>query len=254
MKYSLTITDASPSELAKLLATLNGSTASPVTVTGPATTVAPDDDESGDAPATVGQLDGEQLPHDPRIHSEPAKLTTKGIWRKRRGVEDALVKSVEAELRARNVQQAPIATMPAPMFDAGTPAPTMPVQQPQMPAMAAPQLQQPMQVPQMPGVQQQPPAMQPVQQQPAPVQPVPAPQPAPTGPMDFNQFMGALTTQMSKRDANGAPLIDAPYLVNVTQEIATAFNTPLSVITDISNYPQMIGYAIQIFQRDQRWN
>lgn len=47
------------------------------------------------------ELDAEGLPWDKRIHSDAAeRKTQKGVWKKRRGVQDALVAQVEAELRA----------------------------------------------------------------------------------------------------------------------------------------------------------
>lgn len=54
--------------------------------------------------ASVGagiELDAEGLPWDKRIHSDAAeRKTQKGVWKKRRGVQDAVVTQVEAELRA----------------------------------------------------------------------------------------------------------------------------------------------------------
>jgi hypothetical protein len=47
------------------------------------------------------ELDAEGLPWDKRIHSDAAeRKTQKGVWKKRRGVQDAVVAQVEAELRA----------------------------------------------------------------------------------------------------------------------------------------------------------
>jgi hypothetical protein len=53
------------------------------------------------------------LPHDPRIHSTPATLTDKGVWRKKRGVTADQVASVTSELKA-------IAAIPAAPLVANT--------------------------------------------------------------------------------------------------------------------------------------
>ena len=57
-----------------------------------------DADETGDTPTTATH-DNTGLPHDARIHSTPAVITTKGVWRAKRGVDKQLVAQVEAELR-----------------------------------------------------------------------------------------------------------------------------------------------------------
>jgi hypothetical protein len=53
--------------------------------------------------------DKDGLPHDVRIHSKDPTLTDKGFWRKKRGVTDDTVRTVEAELR-RIAQLAPPVT------------------------------------------------------------------------------------------------------------------------------------------------
>lgn len=93
---------------------------------------------TGNAPAAVEQEeaatpstathDGTGLPWDARIHSDPASLTAKNVWRAKRGVDKALVAQVEAELRG---QQPQIAT-PAPVAAPAAPAPLA------MPTLAAP--------------------------------------------------------------------------------------------------------------------
>jgi hypothetical protein len=45
-------------------------------------------------------IDKDGLPHDVRIHSKDPTLTDKGYWRKKRGVTDDLVRTVEAQLRS----------------------------------------------------------------------------------------------------------------------------------------------------------
>jgi len=69
------------------------------------------------APSSPANVDKDGLPHDPRIHSTPATLTDKGVWRKKRGVTADQVASVTSELKA-------IAAIPAaPVVGTGTGAP-----------------------------------------------------------------------------------------------------------------------------------
>jgi len=89
-----------------------------------------------------------------------------------------------------------------------------------------------------------PPPMPQVDQQPAP---------AAEG-IDFHTFMQQLSAQMQKRDETGQPVINADYLAQATAEISGAWSVPLNAITDIPSNPQMITYAIQVFQRDGKWD
>ena len=96
----------------------------------PAATVNVDADETGDTPTTATH-DSTGLPHDARIHSTPAVITTKGVWRAKRGVDKQLVAQVEAELRG--------ADTPAEQPDTPPAAPTAPAPvTPGLPAMPAP--------------------------------------------------------------------------------------------------------------------
>lgn len=61
-----------------------------------------DDDTTGDS-ATTATHDASGLPWDARIHADPRSLTTKKVWRAKRGVDKQLVAAVEAELRAAMV-------------------------------------------------------------------------------------------------------------------------------------------------------
>ena len=68
--------------------------------------------------------DAQGLPWDGRIHSESRALTQDGRWRRRRGVDDAIVAAVEAELRG--VTAAPVAVAPPPPPPAVAPPPPPP--------------------------------------------------------------------------------------------------------------------------------
>lgn len=255
MKYSLTISSDNPAELAKLLASLGGSTAatgivgstSPVIVPGfpansgpvmvPQASIAAtdDDDESNDnANVAVGSLDKDGLPHDARIHSEPAKLTGKNVWRKKRGVSDALVSQVEAELRAR--MTAPQQTQPVQQFAA--PPPTQQFQQPPQQQFTPPPSEQFTVPPSITGTGQ--PVVLQTQPQAAPVQQFQQPpQAAPS--MDFGTFMSHIQAMLPQG------IVDAPYLNTVANRLGVA------AITDIAANQQMIDMAVQIMVSEQRW-
>lgn len=76
---------------------------------------------TGASTATPGsvEVDFDGLPHDPRIHAGTKGKNADGRWKKRKKVEDALVASVTAELRAKgfadpNAAAAPTNAAPAP--------------------------------------------------------------------------------------------------------------------------------------------
>lgn len=241
MNMTLTISGTAP-QLAAALQALMGSAANvPMTVTPPMPTAAPDDDDdSNDAGPSIGAtlaagtVDAAGLPWDGRIHSEKQGQTDKGLWRKRRGADTALIASVEAELRARGAPQMPQVAMPV------IAPPAMPMPVPVVAPVAVPM-----------------PVMAPVVAPVAMPEPAPAPVAAPTGPLDFFGFMGHLSLQMTKRDPAGLPLITVDYLAAMTQEIATAFQTPLTAITDLQAHArgaEMLNYAVALLNRDGKWS
>lgn len=292
MQFSLMI-KGTASQLAAILATLPEGTSvdaptgsmtfdpatmnvTSVTQPIPPMPTAPTGGDEGDednAPANVNApaIDASGLPWDERIHAKTKALTADGKWRKRRGVDDATVAAVEAELRgAATTIAAPVsppqATVPMPAAPAFTP-PAMPDQphfvpspspMPMTPPVAMPTGPMPTMPPvPMPAgpVPTVPPAPMPTMPQPA------APAPAPlqaavdqaSGALDFAGFMQHLTGLMTRRDAQGLPLINADYLAGITAEISTAFGQQLSAITDIAADPNKINYAVQLLQRDGRW-
>lgn len=94
-----------------------------------ADTIAPEDrpdvGETQTAPTDASGaivLDKNGLPWDKRIHSDPASMTDKGVWRKKRGVDEVAFNAVAAELRAAQPAQPPL----PPAAAAGvTPPPTL---------------------------------------------------------------------------------------------------------------------------------
>lgn len=85
-------------------------------------------------PATL--LDSAGLPWDERIHSSSKNTVADGTWRRKRGVDEALVASVEVELRAL-LGNAPAAGAGAPMVESAPIAPVPPQVTPAAPVPAA---------------------------------------------------------------------------------------------------------------------
>jgi len=96
------------------------------------TTVASPSGAPPAAPATI-QLDSKGLPWDSRIHASSKGQNGDGTWRGKRGVDDALIAGVEAELRKLMAIPAPPSPMPA-----LTPGAMIPPPPPVAPAPAAP--------------------------------------------------------------------------------------------------------------------
>lgn len=115
----------------------NGATA-PAPPTAPATAGESTDSTSGNAsPSSDVELDADGLPWDGRIHSGPEDKRPKnadGRWRRKRGVDDAEVERVTAELRQVMGAPAPAPTPAA----AGTPPPPPAAASPEPAPAAAP--------------------------------------------------------------------------------------------------------------------
>lgn len=85
--------------------------------------------------AVVTPLDSTGLPWDERIHSSAKSTNNDGTWKKRRGVQESMVKTVETELRAANPAPPPpppaatTAVVPPPPV-AGAVVPPPPAAQP----------------------------------------------------------------------------------------------------------------------------
>lgn len=105
-KPACSTVDASQSTTAHVDTQVNTSLPEPTSVFGQAaqTTV---NEANRAVPTTVNPVtDADGLPWDSRIHSSSKEVVKNGTWRKRRGVDDALVRSVEAELRGKPVTTA----------------------------------------------------------------------------------------------------------------------------------------------------
>ena len=90
-------------------------------VAAPSTSVPAAPPATSPTPQTEIQRDKNGLPWDERIHSGSRAMNKDGSWRARKGVAEALVTQVEAELRAGAPASVP--APPAPPASAGTPPP-----------------------------------------------------------------------------------------------------------------------------------
>lgn len=276
MKFSLTITDMTREEISSLSAFLNGGAsiqtadiaAKMAALTGPSGNGAshdkammttalqmPNDDDNAPANINAPAADTSGLPWDERIHSRNKGLNADGTWRKKRGVDGAMVAAVEAELKMRGGTQ----FQPQPMPNAVQTMPpqfTAPSSHVQMPHHTGMHEQQPQ-----PQYQQQPQPMPNGQFMPPPngmpPQGMPNGQymqpPAPVQ-LDFTGFMQHLSGQMAKRDQNGQPLIHTDYLASVVQRLSAQFGRQFNSITDVSGDPNAINAAVALITADGRWN
>jgi hypothetical protein len=90
------------------------------------TAVLPNAPTTSPTPADA-RIDKDGLPHDPRIHSATPNMNSDGRWRRRRGLDNATLVAVEAELRARPMVPLPPVIPPPPTVVAAPNAPTAPV-------------------------------------------------------------------------------------------------------------------------------
>lgn len=220
--------------LAKLLASLSGGVSvvtaapSPMTLPVPAPVAAGEDDESGDTAVAPGTVDKNGIPWDDRIHSTPAKLTGKGVWRAKRSVSDELTAQVEAELRARAGQPAPAPVMTMPPMPTPMPMPA--------PVMTAPPVTMP------PGY----PAPAPVMTAPPPPAPAPVAAAPIAAPTDFNSFMIAIQSLIN------SGRVDAAYFGDLVQRVNAAAGTQFGAITDVASRPDLIPWVWSVMQQDGR--
>lgn len=143
-EYTLSVKTESTAELAEIVAKLNGATPvvetpaptpSPVAENAvPAPTPAPvapaADDDEGEQNNAAPNVDKNGLPWDARIHAGTKALNADGTWKKRRGVDDATIAAVTAELQgATTPTPTPVAEtpVPAPVAETPVPAPAAPV-------------------------------------------------------------------------------------------------------------------------------
>lgn len=176
-----------------------------------------DDDDDGDPGIPTGSsTDSTGLPWDERIHASTRTQTAKGVWKKRKSVDDATMQAVEAELRGASQPQASAPAMPAPVA-----MPMMPV----VPT-AAP-VAMPMSMPV--------------------AQPEPEPMPvaiaaAPAGP-SFPEFMQVISSLM----AGATPKLTTENLMWLAGQLG------LNAVTDLSTQPEKIAEAVSLLRQYGMW-
>lgn len=219
--------------------TLNGAPnvafAQPVGMTGMPTLSQSDDDDGddGEAPAGAPDFDSAGMPWDERIHAKSKGVSANGTWRRRKGVAQATVDAVEAELKGRPAVPMP----PVPVTTA-----TMPVPVQGIPAMP------PVEMPAMPSM----PAMPPVEI-PAMVAAPPVAAPAPVaGPMDGASFMAHLTTLMQGGKVTMADLQGKVAEFNGAWAAMPGYQ-PINAVTDLLTDPAKIDYMVKLLQGAGKW-
>jgi hypothetical protein len=227
MDFTLTI-NGSSSEIARVLATLSDAPApamppiaiipAPFTMpsTPPLVSISPDLSQVVPVSAVeVPEFDRDGLPWDERIHAKTKVLVADGTWRKRRGVEDAVVAAVEMQLRGTPVAEMPPVAPPAPVAEMPPVAPPAPV---------------------------------------AEMPPVAPPAPVATVGLDLSQFMQHMTGQMAKPGLVTTDYLTA-LTTEISNAFINAghITAPLGAITDIGTNQSMLDYAVQLMQRDGKW-
>lgn len=234
--------------------------------------------------ATVPAYDTAGIPWDGRIHSGAKSTNADGTWRRRKGITDADVTTVEAELRAMGMTREPVtaaATVPAapalpiasdvpvPATVAAPPMPSaaaldaapvaMPVQLP-MPTMTAPSAvampaMQPVAPVALPTMTAPAPVVQPAMPAPTPVAPSapvvpfvpPQPPAAPSGAVTFPQLMQHVSSLVG---AGKLTVTDLQQMcVHISQRAGKQFNAP----TDLIAQPDGIPFAVEYFQQRGLW-
>lgn len=280
MKFNLSISDATESEIAPILAFFANRGVG-VIQTGPQSAVlygggasggtgsAPNghDDGEGDGTPTTATVDSTGRPYDPAIHSESRAFKSDGTWRMRRNVSKEAIAAADAHWNAIKASQGqpipgqgmPVGITPPPSVPVGQPFPQPGYQPPPPPAgFPMPGTFQPPPPPAgfpQPGPAfdpTQPPPFSPAPQFQPPPPPAPQPQP-PTGALDFSTFMRVIGNGTQRRDAQGMPVINADYLQGFTQRLSQAIGRHLNTITDISTDAAAIQKAAEMLNAEGKW-
>jgi hypothetical protein len=162
---------------------------------------------------STSTVDADGMPWDERIHSSNRKMTARGVWTRRKNVDDAVYNSVVAELRG--APQAPITTA----FAADLPHPDQ-------------------WVPTVPPIESQ-------QFPPAIVQPVYAvPAPAPVATYTIND----LFIKLQQLFANGQA--DVAYMNSLNSRLSQMYNVQVNSINDVATRADMIASAFELIAQD----
>lgn len=248
MKFDLTIKDATQQEVARVLNLLNGdnapanaavtvtnNTPAPVAAAPTPVAVAPApvadaDEETGSVESDGSGVDAGGLPWDARIHSSNKKKSAKGVWVRRRGVDENTFNHVKNEI----LQQlsVPVAAAPIPPM---TVAPAPVQQYAASPTHAIAPAPAPVPAPQ-PVPMAVAPAPAPVQVQAAPVAVAPA--------RDFNAVLSRVQAGfVNKR-------IDQNYLPGLIARINQHHGVTLTAIPEIAGQQHLVDTAHAFMDQD----
>lgn len=169
----------------------------------------------------TGELDSAGLPWDERIHSGSKKKNADGKWKLRKNVDEALVKSVEAENRGAGGQ--------LPAFLQNKPAPAQPAAPatvpPTVPAISVANATAPVAPP-------------------APASPIMAQPQAPLA-RDFSGLMLKISNLFATKQ------ITPDYPNTIVARINAGFQIDsVKTLTDVANDPRMVEYAWQCLEVD----
>ena len=155
-------------------------------------------------------FDKEGLPWDERIHSSNHKLTSNGVWTRRRGISDEVYESVKAELLGKSPivesEPAPEAPVANPVF--------VPVQQEVAPVVA------------------------PAPVAPAPVAPAPVAPSAMPAQSVFDTFSGKLQYALANK------LIEANYMQGLLNSVNAAFGTAYKGMFEMRDNDNAMQFVI----------
>lgn len=246
MKLTLMI-EGSPAVIAAVLAALPGGATvvtdqqelpldpapapqTAVTATEPVGSTAIPTSDPVDAGAP--QVDSAGVPWDARIHASSKATVSAGTWRMKRGVDQATVDAVLAELTGQNQAVSP---MPIPM-------PVMPVEPMPMPVTDMPAV----------GIVPEPAAIPMPVAEPGTVNTLltPQPEPAATGAaITIPEFMQKLSAQMTGPDAK----ITNEYLAEVVGKFNAAYGTTFVTVNDFFTAPHQLPALVQMITLDGKW-
>lgn len=181
-------------------------------------------------------FDKEGLPWDERIHSSSHKLTTQGVWARRRNITDEFYNTVKAELLAKWGAAQPVQEVETPVV---APSPYTPVVQAEViapaPIPAPAPVAQPAFVPAAPA----PAPVQPV----APVAPVVAPAPV-QAPAPVAQASVYETLMSKLKFGLDNKLIEANYMIGLLNTVNTTFGTSYQGMFELRDREDVMQFVI----------
>jgi pyruvate/2-oxoglutarate dehydrogenase complex dihydrolipoamide acyltransferase (E2) component len=170
--------------------------------------------EAGEQASDGSGVDAEGMYWDERVHASTKTKTAKGVWKRKRGVQDVEYESVKAQ----QLSTAPAPVAPAPV----APAPVAPAPAPVAPAPA-------------------PAPVAPAPVAPAPVAPAPAPAPVAR---DMNQLFSRIQQGFT------AGRCQPNYVMDLVARLNAQYGIALSQLPDITGQQHLIDCAHYFMDQD----